>query len=120
MHHVIVRVVVWICIIVYLLWHVFISAIVLDPMGLIPILFAGVTAVLLYARHVLLPFSFQAWAIYLVMSSSIKLLGMYMQSRGAITFEWSTMGLIRSLLFLLMGICFWILGDRMRQHDDGT
>lgn len=98
------RNILWIAIIIYLFWHVFVSAIVLNPMGLIPIGFAVVSAILLRARHSLLPFTLQAWAVYIFVSSGLKLVGMMMQSAGSITYEWSMFGLFRACIFLVFGV----------------
>lgn len=107
------RTALWVAIVPYLFWHVFVSVIVLNPMGLIPIGFAAIAAVLLRARHPLLSFALQAWAIYLFISSGLKLIGMMMQSAGSISYEWSKFGLFRTCIFLALGGFLWYLSRKV-------
>lgn len=96
----IINLLLWNILIVYLFWQIFISVIVLNPMGLLPISLAAINIILLQVNSPHLRLALQMWALYLLLSSGLKLFGAYMQSIGAITYDWSTWGMLRSVLFI--------------------
>ena len=107
----------WIVIGGSLLWNLFILTFSLDPLRLIPLGLIVAAALLLYFRSIYLDSVLQLWAAYLIISSGLKLLGSYMQSTGAITYEWNEWSLFRNILFLV--IAAFLLYFSFRLIDEG-
>ena len=92
----------------------------MNPMGLVPISFAICAAIFLYLESKHLEFVLQIWAIYLVISSGLKLAGSYMQSIGSITYEWSTLSVFRNVLFILMAGFLWYVARLIDRQLDAS
>ncbi len=75
-------------------------------MGAIPIGLALCAAFFLRMGSPWLRTTLQVWAIYLMISSGLKLVGAYLQSIGSITYEWSFWSLGRNILYLVIAFFF--------------
>ena len=108
----------WIVIGGSLLWNLFILTFSLDPLRLIPLGLIVAAAVLLYFRSIYLDSVLQLWAAYLIISSGLKLLGSYMQSTGAITYDWNEWSLFRNILFLIIAAFLLYFSFRLIDEEE--
>ncbi len=101
--------VLWVLIVGFLIWHLFITLLVMNPLGLIPLTLIGASAFFLYLRQPYLFLVLQLWAVYLAVTSGFKLVASYLQSIGSLSYDWNEISLFRNTFFLFTaGLIYYI------------